>query len=82
MQSDKITLESYVQLHEDITIWYTVDSYQVIYSVQDGGRQVITLKADTIALALDGLLEQLKKKPLQEWRRTTNELTIDLVKGI
>ena len=62
------TLESYVQLHEDITIWYVVDGYQAIYSVQDDAYQVAKAKGGTIEQALSNLLDILRTKTLQEWR--------------
>lgn len=63
-------LEDYVQLHEEVTVWYVVDGWQAFYTVQDGEVKVAEAHGPTISLALAALCQILDKKTLAEWRKS------------
>lgn len=69
-------MDKYVQLHEEIKIWYVVSHYQADYYVQDGQREVASGHGDSIEEAMKNLLEVLQTKTLQEWCSYTGNVVI------
>lgn len=65
-----MTLDSAIQLHEQLEVVYLVSHYEARISIQDGGRQILKSKGDTVDEAIRELEKRLLNyNTIQELRK-------------